>query len=209
MSEEIGLPLNPKQIATMVRLDHWVVRWSSAVRLIGFSTEEERFDRYFGEAVHASLWLPETGEAADVGSGGGTPALPLAICRPGVKWKLLEPNRKKAIFLEEVSMSLGLGNVEVRRERYESFKPTGSVRLVTTRGLSLDRDFLSRVEGWLDVGGNLCIFTAKGFAEEIAQHCGGGWHVSSKEPLAPRYESWLLILERSEGGVRRPKADDC
>ena len=56
--------------------------------------------------------LPD-GPCADVGSGAGLPGLPLAIAsqRP---WRLLEPRRKRAAFLEEAVRQLGLDQCEVR-----------------------------------------------------------------------------------------------
>ncbi len=38
---------------------------------------------------------------ADLGSGGGLPAIPLAICLPGVEFSLVEATGKKAVFLGE------------------------------------------------------------------------------------------------------------
>lgn len=55
----------------------------------------------------------------DVGSGGGLPGLPLAICMPGLRFVLLEPTGKKARFLQGVVDELGLRNVRVLGDRAE------------------------------------------------------------------------------------------
>jgi len=55
----------------------------------------------------------------DVGSGGGLPGLPLAICMPKVRFTLLEPTGKKARFLESVVERLRLANVRVLCDRAE------------------------------------------------------------------------------------------
>ena len=52
------------------------------------------------------------GPCADVGSGAGLPGLPLAIAT-GRPWRLLEPRRKRAAFLEEALRHLGLQDCEV------------------------------------------------------------------------------------------------
>jgi 16S rRNA (guanine527-N7)-methyltransferase len=57
----------------------------------------------------------------DVGSGGGLPAIPLAIALPQLKFTLLEATAKKARFLGEVAVELGLDNVRVACDRAESF----------------------------------------------------------------------------------------
>ncbi|MDB4930446.1 MAG: gidB [Myxococcaceae bacterium] len=55
----------------------------------------------------------------DVGSGGGVPAIPVAIARPDLKVTLVEATQKKAAFLEAVAKALGLTNVTVRAQRAE------------------------------------------------------------------------------------------
>ena len=52
------------------------------------------------------------GPCADVGSGAGLPGLPLAIAS-GRPWRLLEPRRKRAAFLEEAVRDLDLTDCEV------------------------------------------------------------------------------------------------
>jgi 16S rRNA (guanine527-N7)-methyltransferase len=71
--------------------------------------------------------LPDLRELAaesrviDVGSGGGLPALPLAIALPALHFTLLEATAKKARFLETTAAALGLGNVSVVCDRAETF----------------------------------------------------------------------------------------
>ncbi len=57
--------------------------------------------------------------AVDLGSGGGVPAIPLAIARPQVAWLLVDSVGKKAAFLREAAAALGLPNLEVAAERAE------------------------------------------------------------------------------------------
>ncbi|MDQ3985002.1 MAG: class I SAM-dependent methyltransferase [Actinomycetota bacterium] len=48
------------------------------------------------------------GPAIDVGSGVGLPGIPLAICGRARLWRLLEPRRRRAAFLEEAIRVLEL-----------------------------------------------------------------------------------------------------
>ena len=61
------------------------------------------------------LWpdWPAQGQALDLGSGGGLPALPLALARPDWFWDLAEATGKKAAFLREVQAALNLTRVQV------------------------------------------------------------------------------------------------
>jgi 16S rRNA (guanine527-N7)-methyltransferase len=56
----------------------------------------------------------------DLGSGGGIPAIPLAIARPGWSWTLIEVTRRKAAVLTEFASALDLAGVQVVAERAET-----------------------------------------------------------------------------------------
>jgi len=187
----------------MVRLDTLLVRWSRAFNLTGLRTEEARFERYFAESLQAIPKIPPTARAADIGSGGGNPALPLAIACPRVEWTLVEPNKKKCLFLEEAARTLGIPNVQVRNQRYESFEPEHLLEVVTSRGIRLERFFLPYAGAWLEDGGRLLLFTGSGRAEQLCRELDRIWRVESLDALEPRQEAWLLVLEkRGEACIR-------
>jgi len=65
----------------------------------------------------------------DVGSGGGLPGIPLAITMPDVTFSLVESTKKKALFLSDVALQLGLDNVTVIADRAENLAtPDGGFR---------------------------------------------------------------------------------
>jgi 16S rRNA (guanine527-N7)-methyltransferase len=71
----------------------------------------DRFqERHIEDSLKALPLLdaaPE-GPAIDVGSGAGLPGLPLALARPERRWRLLEPRRLRAAFLERCVRELEL-----------------------------------------------------------------------------------------------------
>jgi 16S rRNA (guanine527-N7)-methyltransferase len=82
---------------------------------------------------------PELTQIVDVGSGGGLPAIPLAIALPERHFTLLEATGKKARFLAETARALALSNVDVIAERAETFaQADGRARFdaVTSRALA-------------------------------------------------------------------------
>jgi 16S rRNA (guanine527-N7)-methyltransferase len=60
------------------------------------------------------------GPVVDLGSGGGVPALPLALARPDRDWTLVDSVAKKAVVLREMAGALDLGRVTVLAERAET-----------------------------------------------------------------------------------------
>jgi 16S rRNA (guanine527-N7)-methyltransferase len=68
------------------------------------------------------LTVPEVNEAGhmvDVGSGGGLPAIVVALARPRLQVVAVESIRKKCAFIEEVGLLLGLSNLRVECARAE------------------------------------------------------------------------------------------
>lgn len=136
-------------------LDGLVAHWGRAIRLVGFKSQDERVDRYFAEALAALDWLPDEGRAMDIGSGGGSPALPLAIARPSVAWTLVEANERKAMFLREAIHALELDNVTVVHDRFENVELVAAVDTVSVRGVALEAKTLAKVGALLVPEGRL------------------------------------------------------
>ncbi len=56
----------------------------------------------------------------DLGSGAGFPGVPLALLNPSMEFTLVEPNKRRAFFLDQILVrSLGLKNIEVINERID------------------------------------------------------------------------------------------
>ena len=75
----------------------------------------------------------------DLGSGGGFPALPLAIALKGTaaKFRLVEPTTKKAAYLRTVIRELDLSAVvDTRRAEEIDSRETGPIDVVTSRALA-------------------------------------------------------------------------
>jgi len=65
----------------------------------------------------AALPLIDDGPVVDVGSGGGSPGIPLAAARPDLRFDLLEASERKCAFLREAARAFP--NVRVVRGRAE------------------------------------------------------------------------------------------
>lgn len=103
---------------------------------------EAGLDRFLVRHVAESLLFglvtaPKPGAAwADVGSGAGLPGIPLAIAYPEASFTLIEPQQRRAGFLELVIEDLGLSNVTVVARRAQNVRERFDV--VVTRAFSSD-----------------------------------------------------------------------
>ena len=108
----------------VARLRHYEAllrAWAPRLDLVSPGDMERLWERHIEDALRALPAILEAppGPCVDVGSGAGLPGIPLAIAseRP---WRLLEPRRRRAAFLEEVVRELELEHCEVVSERAET-----------------------------------------------------------------------------------------
>ena len=99
------------------RLERYLDLLYSANRSLNLTRvpREDAWRRHLEESLSLLALAPweDRSEALDLGSGGGLPGIPLALARPGVRFRLLERTQKKARFLAMAAEQLELGNVEV------------------------------------------------------------------------------------------------
>jgi 16S rRNA (guanine527-N7)-methyltransferase len=118
------------------RYAEMLLDWNRSVNLTGARTLEEVLTQVAtGDALVAVSW---TGIARviDIGSGGGLPAIPLALAMPLVQFTLLEANSRKCAFLEHVAASLNLRNVAVAAGRAEELGHRPALREQFDRAIS-------------------------------------------------------------------------
>ena len=121
----------------------------------------------------ALLLLPEHSLVADVGSGAGLPGLVWAITRPDISIVLIEPLLRRATFLTEAVIDLGLSDrVTILRSRAEKVVATpiwAGVDIVTARAVAP----MERLLGWtiplLKPVGDLIAFKGLTAQKEVAQ----------------------------------------
>lgn len=107
-------------------------KWNKAYNLTAIRDPQQMLIRHLLDSL-AVLPHVRPGRIIDVGSGGGLPGIPLAICLPQASLTLLDSNGKKTRFLTQVKGELGLENVEVVHGRVEEFKPQQHFDTVITR----------------------------------------------------------------------------
>jgi 16S rRNA (guanine527-N7)-methyltransferase len=93
-------------------LERWLEEVVATPGMTALGTVEEARRVLLADALRAQgLVASEDGAAVDVGSGGGSPGIPLAASLPARSFVLLEAERRKCDFLERVTATLP--NVEV------------------------------------------------------------------------------------------------
>jgi 16S rRNA (guanine527-N7)-methyltransferase len=157
-------------------------RWNKAVSLTAFRGREEAARLGVAPSLAALHFLPESGPALDVGSGGGFPAIPLALARRGLRWTLSEPSERKSAFLREagraLSLPLDVVGQPVERLLAERPCPWGAI---TVRGVRLAPGMVGALARALEPGGILLVWTG-----EEAARTYSAWMEKAGLQVSPR-----------------------
>ena len=122
--------IDAKRLTLSQRFCEAVLEANRKINLVSRAGEAtQTVERQFLQSIAALDLIPCDGELRwlDIGSGGGFPAVPLAIFRPDISFVLVESIAKKAFFLERTIETLRLPNVSITQERLDHRRRTTSV----------------------------------------------------------------------------------
>jgi 16S rRNA (guanine527-N7)-methyltransferase len=164
--------------------------WNQKVNLTAFQLEtapDEAIDRLLIEPLvvarhlhaihvatghHATTHGPQLGtrpRVLDIGSGGGSPAIPLKLAMPSLHLTMVESKTRKSAFLREAARHLNLADVSVETARAEDLltKPdlVESQDLVTIRAVRIEQKLLTKIQAFLRLGGRILLFRSTGGTE--------------------------------------------
>jgi len=145
---------------------YWALftRWSRSINLTSLPLNppsDMAIDRLFLEPLAAAPFFPREAEHwVDLGSGGGSPAIPMKIRLVSPFLVLTEARERKAVFLREVIRQLGLATSEVVTGRFEEFAAgrRGWADVVTSRAVAADELLATTARGLLKPTGQLLLF---------------------------------------------------
>jgi 16S rRNA (guanine527-N7)-methyltransferase len=117
-------------------------KWNRTYRLTALA-EADAIGGHLLDSLSILPFVPGGGRLLDVGSGGGTPGIPLAIVRPELSVTLLDSNAKKAAFLRQAVIELALENVFVHGGRVEQYHPATGFSVIVSRAFAELGDFVA------------------------------------------------------------------
>ena len=144
-----------------------LTQWNHKINLTALPLDaptDETFDRLLVEPLAAAKQIPTHTASIwlDLGSGGGSPAIPLKIARPALRLTMIESKERKSAFLREAVRAVGLSDSSVETARFEAAaaKPefTGVAEIVTVRAVKADAELFESAGKLLKEGGRLLMF---------------------------------------------------
>lgn len=202
-ASKAGLSLQPSVIDALHAYFELLRKWNRKVSLTSLPVEDvgdEAIDRLLIEPVLATRYIATPGASVlDIGSGGGSPAIPLKLAAPGISLRMVESKLRKAAFLREVVRTLDIDRTTVDAVRFEELlaRPTlhEAMDVVTVRAVKVDRKTLSELQSFIKPSGSLFLFgTAAPTSPALAAP-----HLSPKEShlLLSQWGSRLEILQKA------------
>ncbi|MEP7241307.1 MAG: 16S rRNA (guanine(527)-N(7))-methyltransferase RsmG [Devosia sp.] len=147
-----------------------LLKWNGAQNLVSRETIDQLWPRHITDSLQL---MPLIGAGArsivDVGSGGGFPAIPMAIASrgDGRRFTLLEPNARKAAFLRTVARELSLP-VSVESVRAEDRDSRETFDLVTARAVAALPALLGLVARFCAPESQILLPKGRNYRQELA-----------------------------------------
>jgi 16S rRNA (guanine527-N7)-methyltransferase len=164
---DAGLPftVKPEEFRQLERYYELLGRWNRRINLTSLSLPNfpaTTLDRLLVEPLVAAGSVEDIPLSCfDLGSGGGSPAIPLKVVRRAIHLTMVESSSRKAAFLREAIHEVGLSGavvLEARAEALAQIVETRTVEVVTVRAVRIDEDVMAAVSHVLRVGGRLLLF---------------------------------------------------
>jgi len=142
-----------------------LAKWNQKINLTGLDLDEptqEGLDRLLIEPLLAAPFANGASTLIDIGSGGGSPALPLALALPGVRLVMIEVKTRKSVFLREAARELGLAaTVETSRHETLLSKPSfhEAFDVLSVRAVRVEVKIFAALQSFVRPGGRILHFT--------------------------------------------------
>ena len=179
--------------------------WNAKINLTGLKLSDmspEAIDRLLIEPLVAARYVPTQAiRMLDAGSGGGSPAIPLALAVPNARLLMVESKTRKSVFLREAVREVGLKDAEVATARFEELLARPDLHeahtLVTVRAVRIESRVLLTLQAFVEPGGLLFLFRGSGSSDPSeAVNPPLSWKATY--PLIESLRSRLVVLEKRD-----------
>lgn len=158
-----GLVIPPPLREKLLAYYELLTRWNRKINLTSLSNPDEAVDRLLIEPLVAAAGLPRSVRFLDLGSGGGSPAIPLALALDAPSLVMVESRHRKAAFLREAARVVGISAV-VEAVRFEELDARASYRgamdLVSVRAVRMDGAALDLAGRFLKPSGVIALLAS-------------------------------------------------
>ncbi|MCA1584963.1 MAG: 16S rRNA (guanine(527)-N(7))-methyltransferase RsmG [Acidobacteria bacterium] len=170
-AREEDAPLSSSLASGLERYYQLLTKWNARINLTSLplppAGDDRAIDRLLIEPLVAAKHLPPTAQAIlDVGSGGGSPAIPLKLAASTMRLRMVEAKVRKAVFLRQAVRELGLADVAVETSRFEELLTRPELHeaadVITLRAVRVESSMFGTLQAFLKPGGQIFLFRGPG-----------------------------------------------
>jgi 16S rRNA (guanine527-N7)-methyltransferase len=200
-----GLPaLGSELVDSLTVYLELLARWNQKINLTSLDDPDDAVDRLVIEPLVAARFLPEgTRSLMDIGSGGGSPAIPLKLARPVLSVRMVESKTRKAAFLREAIRAIGLTETRVETNRYEELLSDPglheSLDVVTLRAVRVEGRMLMSLQAFVRPGGHIFLFRGPS-GPDVPSNLTPPLVFEATHPLVEWLRSRLVVLRKASIG---------
>jgi 16S rRNA (guanine527-N7)-methyltransferase len=207
-ARKADVPLSPIVADGLERYFQLLTKWNEKINLTAFRLQcggsDESIDRLLIEPLIAATHLPAGARiGVDIGSGGGSPAIPLKLATPGLRLRMVESKTRKAVFLREAVRELGLNDMEIETSRFEELLARPELHegldIVTIRAVRVEPRTLVSLQAFLRPMGQMLLFRSAGGAD-LANTITPPLSMTATYPLVESLRSKLVVLTKTSIG---------
>ena len=167
----LGVTINDAQTDQFQRFYTHLIEVNRTTNLTRITALEDFLYRHLLDSLTLTPMIPPNATLADIGSGAGFPAIPLAIVRPDLQITAVESVGKKCAFMAEAAQQLQLSGFTVRNQRSETLGQDPQTRarfdVVTARAVSGLPVLLELCLPLLKTGGHLLAMKGLSYEAEL------------------------------------------
>ena len=131
--------INDEKLEKLKKYLYLIKIWQKKFNLISQYSFESIWERHFLDSYQILKLIGNKKRILDIGSGAGFPAIVCAICSNN-NFDLVEANKKKCNFLNEVKKIIGMKNISILHSRIENLKIIKNFDYISARAVtSLDK----------------------------------------------------------------------
>lgn len=167
---DLGLENGDRVVDALAGYAALLLKWNRVYNLTAIRRPEEVLTHHLLDSAALSplidRFAPAAASLLDVGCGGGLPSVPTAVLRPALQVTGIDAVGKKAAFVNQAAIELGLRNLRAVHGRVE--KLSGSWDVVTSRAFSSLTDFVTLTRPLVAPGGRWLAMKGVMPEEELA-----------------------------------------
>ena len=198
-ASKAGLFLADDLIGALASYYELLSKWNRKINLTSLENPDEAIDRLLLEPVAAARHVSDISPAVmDIGSGGGSPAIPMKLSLSSSSVTMVEVKARKSAFLREAVRALALGSATVETARYEELLTRPEMHeafnVLSLRAVRVEPRTLLTLQAFVKPGGSVFLFRGPSGPEAPDLVPPLQW--TGTYPLVESLQSRLTILQK-------------